>query len=208
MTEETKTLEQQLQEPFGRDEVKQRDGRGGNRFDYIDARSAHQRLDDVLGSGGWQTTYKVLDPDSKAVECSLSAFIDGHWVVKTDVGYPNSADDADHDEREPFKAAYSDAMKRAAVQFGIGRHLYAKTPVAPRQQPSRPPVPPASPAALMPFDVAELDRLLTEAGLVRANLIPVTGVGSNGGPRPQVWLNDHPGKTIADLVAEAKAKKS
>ena len=43
-------------------------------------------------------------------------------LCKADVGYPNDADNDPEDE--PLKAAYSDAFKRAAVQFGIGRWLY------------------------------------------------------------------------------------
>src|SRR3990167_6772750 len=39
---------------------------------------------------------------------------------KSDVGYPNGGMDDD----EPFKGAYSDAFKRAAVKLGIGRDLY------------------------------------------------------------------------------------
>lgn len=137
MTVERKTVHELLTEPFGPDDVKQREGRGGFRFDYIDARSVHQRLDDVVGPGGWQTAFTILDPDSKAVECRLSVFIEGVWVAKADVGYPNSAQDAENDAQEPLKAAYSDALKRAGVQFGIGRHLYEKkTPQRPAQRPA------------------------------------------------------------------------
>jgi hypothetical protein len=50
-------------------------------------------------------------------------------VIREDAGYPNSERD-----EEPMKAAVSDALKRCAVLFGIGRHLYDdnKVPVARR----------------------------------------------------------------------------
>ena len=82
---------------------------------YIDARQVFSRLDELLGPDGWQTGYRVLDAASGAIECTLT--IAG--ISKSDVGYPNRSGD-----EEPLKAAYSDATKRAAVQWGIGRWLY------------------------------------------------------------------------------------
>ena len=82
---------------------------------YIDARQVFSRLDELFGPDGWQTGYRVLDADSGAIECTLT--IAG--ISKSDVGYPNRSGG-----EEPLKAAYSDATKRAAVQWGIGRWLY------------------------------------------------------------------------------------
>ncbi len=98
--------------------VKQRPGRGTAKFDYITARQVAERLDNVVGPGNWQTAFKVLDVEKAIVECTLSVY----GVCKSDVGYSNNHD-AEH-ETEPLKASYSDAFKRAAVQFGIGRWLY------------------------------------------------------------------------------------
>lgn len=99
-------------------------GRRGS-FSYITARQVQQRLDDVVGPGNWSTHYFVHG--SGAVECTLSIF----GVAKADVGYSNNPD-ADPDdaqfEHEPLKAAYSDAFKRAAVAWGVGRFLYRDTP--------------------------------------------------------------------------------
>ncbi len=44
----------------------------------------------------------------------------GDWLTKVDVGGPS--DQTDGGDR--IKAAFSDALKRAAVKFGIGRYLY------------------------------------------------------------------------------------
>ena len=45
----------------------------------------------------------------------------GHeWITKSDVGGPSEQPD----EGDRRKAAFSDALKRAAVKFGIGRYLY------------------------------------------------------------------------------------
>ena len=82
---------------------------------YIDARQVFSRLDELFGPDGWQTGYRVLDTASGAIECTLTV----GGISKSDVGYPNRSGD-----EEPLKAAYSDATKRAAVQWGIGRWLY------------------------------------------------------------------------------------
>lgn len=122
----------QFTQPFAASELKfypaaTTDGppRRGKIAPYADARAYMDRLDATLGHGGWSTKYVVLDPQSKAVECQLSVFLDGQWVVKSDVGYPNEAKDADNAGREPLKAAYSDALKRACTQLGVGRFLYS-----------------------------------------------------------------------------------
>lgn len=125
-----------LAEPFPESEIKQRPGSATwhhrdecqkNRcretkdpakhiqFAYVDARAVMQRLDDVLTPSGWDYTSSVI-PGSDVVHGVLT--IGG--VVREDYGYPNS----DHDD-EPIKAAASDALKRCAVMFGIGRHLYS-----------------------------------------------------------------------------------
>lgn len=85
---------------------------------YIDARLVMDRLDKAVGIGGWKTEYVRVGDDS--VECRLSVRIGGEWVTKADVGSTSEQPDAG----DRMKAAYSDALKRAAVQFGVGRYLY------------------------------------------------------------------------------------
>lgn len=81
---------------------------------YIDSRDVMKRLDDVMGVD-WQNTYPLSD--GKLLICEISLKIDGEWVTRS-----NGAGDTDV-EAEKGKA--SDAFKRAAVQWGIGRYLYA-----------------------------------------------------------------------------------
>ncbi|VTT98901.1 rad52 22 double-strand break repair protein : Uncharacterized protein OS=uncultured bacterium GN=ACD_20C00398G0011 PE=4 SV=1: Rad52_Rad22 [Gemmataceae bacterium] len=85
---------------------------------YVDSRTVQDRLDDAVGIGGWKTEFTVLPTGS--VECRLSLWLGGQWVTKADVGSPSEQPD----EGDRTKAAYSDALKRAAVQFGAGRYLY------------------------------------------------------------------------------------
>lgn len=85
---------------------------------YIDARLIQDRLDEVLGVENWQDKYEFL-PDGSVV-CRLRLKLGGRWITKTDVGSPSEQPDSG----DRVKAAVSDALKRAAVKFGIGRYLY------------------------------------------------------------------------------------
>ncbi len=86
---------------------------------YIDARAVMDRLDDVLGIAGWQDTYTPL-PDGTVV-CRLAIRIGDEWVPREDVG----GESDQKDEGDKRKSAFSDALKRVAVKFGVGRYLYS-----------------------------------------------------------------------------------
>lgn len=77
---------------------------------YLDARDIEDRLDEVVGLGGWQCRYPY--PGC----CELSVKIDGEWITKT-----NGADETNI---EAVKGQYSRALVRAGTMFGIGRYLY------------------------------------------------------------------------------------
>ena len=101
--------------------TKTKDGTKALALAYVDARDVMERLDDAFGPQGWSDRYKVVDEANGVVECTLAAqYPDLRATSKVDVGYPNGGMDDD----EPFKGAYSDAFKRAAVKYGIGRDLY------------------------------------------------------------------------------------
>ena len=85
-------------------------------FSYVDARAVAERLDTVLTPARWQF---FATAQGDIVHGRLAIEVDGNWIVREDHGYPNSERD-----EEPVKAATSDALKRCAVLFGVGRHLY------------------------------------------------------------------------------------
>ncbi len=91
-----------------------KDKKKGIALAYIDARDVMRRLDEVLGPDNWMDTY--IESPKGRVFCTLSLRIDGEWISKTD-----GAGDSDV---EAEKGAISDAFKRAAVKWGIGRYLY------------------------------------------------------------------------------------
>lgn len=80
---------------------------------YIDARDVMGRLDEVCGPGGWQCKYSHAE--GKTV-CDIGVKVGDEWVWK--------ADGAGNSDIEAEKGALSDAFKRAAVRWGIGRYLY------------------------------------------------------------------------------------
>ena len=85
---------------------------------YVDARAIQDRLDEVMAVCGWQDDYQCLADGS--LVCRLRLRIGEDWIVKVDVGGPSEQPDGG----DRLKAAFSDALKRAAVKFGIGRYLY------------------------------------------------------------------------------------
>ena len=111
-----------LAAPFDTTEVKFKpQAVKGNRalaLAYVDVRAIMDRLDHVVGVENWQDRYQLL-PDN-SVMCQLRIRIGDRWITKADVGGPSEQPDGG----DRLKAAFSDALKRAAVKFGIGRYLY------------------------------------------------------------------------------------
>lgn len=81
---------------------------------YIDARTVMDRLDSICGPDGWQCNYTAGATGS--IVCNLGIRIGGEWIWK--------ADGAGATDMEGEKGMLSDALKRAAVRWGIGRYLY------------------------------------------------------------------------------------
>ena len=97
-------------------QVTTQDKKRGMAVPYIDSRSIQKRLDETVGVFGWRNEYKMWHEKSQV--CGISVFCPerNEWVTKFD-GAGNS-------EYEPVKGGLSDAFKRTAVLWGIGRYLY------------------------------------------------------------------------------------
>lgn len=117
-----KDIMQALAAPFDPGEIKWKPMTvKGNRalaIAYVDARVVQDRLDEVLGIENWQDSYHRLE--SGSVMCRLRIRLGAEWIAKMDVGSPSEQPD----DGDKFKAAVSDALKRTAVKFGVGRYLY------------------------------------------------------------------------------------
>lgn len=111
-----------LQDFFTADEIEWRLQQAGEKngkvwaicVPYVTNRAIQQRLDDTVGPGGWRNEFRP--GPGGGVLCGISLKVDGEWVTKWD--------GAENTDIEEVKGGLSGAMKRAAVQWGIGRYLY------------------------------------------------------------------------------------
>ena len=112
---------EKLAAPFKDDEIEWRvgsttkDKKKGMMLAYVTNRAIMNRLDEVVGPENWKQTFREIH---KGIVCALSIRLENsdEWITKED--------GADLTNVEATKGGLSDAMKRAAVQFGIGRYLY------------------------------------------------------------------------------------
>lgn len=81
---------------------------------YITAPAIMDRLDDVVGPENWRVQY-TAGPDG-GVMAGLSIKIEDEWIEKWD--------GAENTDIEAIKGGISNAFKRAARCWGIGRYLY------------------------------------------------------------------------------------
>ncbi|WP_125782902.1 Rad52/Rad22 family DNA repair protein [Pseudoalteromonas rubra] len=116
------SIQEQLAAPFEESDVEWRVMQSGVNNSgpwvqvapYVTNRAVQQRLDDVLGPGCWENVYR--DAQGGQI-CGLRLKIGEDWITKWD--------GAGYTDFESLKGAISGSMKRAAVQWGIGRYLYA-----------------------------------------------------------------------------------
>ncbi len=105
-----------------------KDKKRGQALPYINARLIQDRLDEVMGPENWRNEFAAA-PMGGGLMCVLSLRIGEEWVSKADVA---QQDEVSENSRDPdqareiaIKGAASDAFKRAAVQWGVGRYLYS-----------------------------------------------------------------------------------
>ena len=121
-------LMEKLGKPFPADKIEWRlqktikDKQCGLAVPYVDARLISDRLNEVVGIWGWQNSYNkwhsLKNGSLESQTCSISIYCEERkdWVSKSD--------GAENTDIEPVKGGLSDAFKRAAVKWNIGRYLY------------------------------------------------------------------------------------
>ena len=169
--------------------IRERPAGGGRKVVYITARTAMNRLDDVLGWENWEDAYERDPNGSDNILCRLTITLpDGRKLTKCDVGAPgNTGDDGEDD-----KGAVSDAFKRACVKFGVGRYLYGEgvyrcpsaepsaVPHEPLPAPAPPPLELLRPAATAPAPAPAPPRPASAPG-------PETSWGNPPRSGKQLW---------------------
>lgn len=83
---------------------------------YVDARCVMERLDTVVGPGGWSFALEPLVVDAGELRVARGR-LTIYGVSRDDIGTASNW--------EASKGCASDALKRAAVMFGVARYLYA-----------------------------------------------------------------------------------
>ncbi len=99
---------------------------------YLDARAIEDRLDNVIGQNNWKDEYeqwhtylekveehgKVTTKQVQSQICKISIYDEERkeWIDKSD--------GAENTDIEAIKGGLSDAFKRAAVKWNIGRYMY------------------------------------------------------------------------------------
>lgn len=125
MEKDLDKIQKLLSDPFPEGDIEWRVQASGVKKDgapwvrvipYITNRAIQQRLDDVFGVFGWENIFKEAE-SGKGYLCGIKAKIGELSVTKWD--------GAEYTNIEPMKGGLSGAMKRSAVQFGIGRYLYS-----------------------------------------------------------------------------------
>jgi hypothetical protein len=123
-------ISRRLTEPFPENEIEWllKDGevaRVGDKFvgrcfAYVTARAVQERLDNIFGAFCWATRMHPTNFNTatrSGMICELSIYVPAFgWLTK--------ADAADLSNIDPVRGGASGALKRVAVQFGIGRYLY------------------------------------------------------------------------------------
>ena len=112
-----------LKRPFAPHKLRWRKGGGSKELVYITARDVMDRLDEVCGINGWQTNFDYIG-DRMICKLSIRFYHKTEEVSKFTSSWITKSDGADDSNIEGAKGGISDALKRAAVQFGIGRYLY------------------------------------------------------------------------------------
>lgn len=114
-----------LAEPFPRDDIEWRVQQAGKSnqgklwarvLAYVTNRAIMQRLDDVVGPDRWRNDFKA--GPTGGILCGIGIY------VSAEIGWVWKWDGAENTDIEAIKGGLSGSMKRAAVQWGIGRYLY------------------------------------------------------------------------------------
>jgi len=125
-------LIEKLTVPFPNDRIRQREGAGGKRFDYVSAGDVIERLLESIGDTPW--SFEVISVHFREAESftdkwgkpkSRDAFwwVHGRLTIEG-VGTRDGIGSGRVENEDSIKGAETDALKRCAVKFGVALQLY------------------------------------------------------------------------------------
>jgi hypothetical protein len=121
-----------LKDPFPAEDVSWRIAQAGKSSNgkpwakvlaYLTNRAIMDRLDEVCGPDKWKNEFAV--GPAGGIICGISILLTPATVAAPE--WVTKWDGAENSDIEAVKGGLSDSMKRAAVQWGIGRYLYGLT---------------------------------------------------------------------------------
>lgn len=130
-----KNLIDQFKDPFPATQIEYRaiqwnkDNTQAMPFAYLNARAVMDRLDEVLG-GRWalntEPVPSAFGNEKVCVKATIIIYADDGVYSRSGFGEEDLRFGKDSDKiiNDPWKSAESDAIKRAAIAWGIGRYLY------------------------------------------------------------------------------------
>ena len=134
MESSVKDIYQKLRAPLSAKLISWRVGRKatgdtmGQALPYITPRVIQNMLDEIVGPENWRNSFlaNTLGTGMASVVAIIELRLNGEWIAKSDAAQVDSfKEDGQNNSKEiAIKGAYSDAFKRAAVMWGLGRYLY------------------------------------------------------------------------------------
>jgi hypothetical protein len=127
ITKENTMNREILEQPFGPEQIKQREGNFGKKLDYIEGHSVIQRLNDAF-DGEWSFTMTKYEIMKETDEVIVIGQLNAGGIVKSQFGSSRITRAKETGDiislADDLKAATTDALKKAATLLGVGLHLY------------------------------------------------------------------------------------
>ena len=120
----SKELYEKLAAPFPAEAMTEDKSRGFA-LTSIKAQYVRERLNEVMGVDGWSTHTEVVDRSDKgvAVKMEMTLYFDGKGITRSAYGGCD-AKSKGQTYGDLFKSAETDALSKAASNFGVGNDVF------------------------------------------------------------------------------------
>lgn len=132
MVKSVDTIREMLEAPFAPEMIRQRQGANGMMLSYVDGATVFRRLNEACNQWSFETDdMRIEEMYTRNGEVERVMVVTGHLIIPelgkrpgtgVQVIKPGGGEDQ-------FKAAQTDAIKKAATLFGVALHLYEDRPM-------------------------------------------------------------------------------
>ena len=120
---------QLLEQPFGPEEIKQRDGSFGKTLAYVSGYTVIERLNQAFESL-W--SFEIVSHEIHENEVIVIGKLSAEGIIKTQFGSSRITKARETGEivslADDLKSATTDSLKKCATLLGVGLHLYVDKP--------------------------------------------------------------------------------